>query len=78
MFDIRKNLSIALFRIKKLFWYFLRTWWNDNDKDNYLNEIDEKSRVFKLKTLVSFENSRINSQKNWFEMINENNLKKKL
>jgi hypothetical protein len=78
MFDTRKNLLIALFHIKKSFWYFFRTWWNDDNENDCLNEIDENSRVFKLRKFVSFENSKIKSRKNWFKIIDENNLKKKL
>jgi hypothetical protein len=78
MFDIRKNLSIALFRIKKSFWCFFRTWWNVDDENDCLNEIDDDSRAFKSKRFVSFEKSKMNFWKNWFEMIDENNLKEKL
>jgi hypothetical protein len=79
IFDIRKKLSIALSRIKKSFWCFLRTWWNDdieinidndwNDWNDCLNEFDENSRVFKSKRSVSFEESRMNFRKNWFKVI---------
>jgi hypothetical protein len=68
MFDTRKNLSIALFRIKKSFWYLLRTWWNDDENDG-LNEIDDDSRAFKSKKSVSLEKSKVNFRKNWFKMI---------
>ncbi len=78
MFNIRKNLLLVLFRIKKSFWYFFQTWWNDDNENDYLNEIDENSRAFKSKKSVSLYNSKIDFRKNWFEIINENNLKKKL
>jgi hypothetical protein len=78
MFDIRKNLLIALSRIKKSFWYFLRTWWNDDDENDYLNEIDDDSRILKSKRFISLEKSKMNFRKNWFEMTDENNLKEKL
>ncbi len=80
MFNIRKNFSIALSRIKKSFWYLLRTWWNDNDDDenDYLSEIDESSWAFKSKRSVSFEESKMNFRENWFAMIDENSLKKRL
>jgi hypothetical protein len=80
MFDTRKNFSIALFWIKKLFWYLLWTWWNDNDDDenDYLNKIDENLRVFKSKKSVSLEKSKVNFRKNWLEMIDENSLKEEL
>ncbi len=80
MFDIRKNLSIALFRIEKSFWYLLRTWRNDDDddEDDCLSEIDESSRASRSKRSVSLENSRIDFRKNWFEITDENSLKKKL
>jgi hypothetical protein len=78
IFDTRKNLSIALFRIKRSFWCLLRTWWNDdieididddwNDWSDYLSELDEDSRASKSKRSVSLEESRVNSRENWFEM----------
>jgi hypothetical protein len=77
MFDTRKNLLIALFRIKKSFWYLLQTWWNDDEND-CLSEIDDDSWVSKSKRSVSLEKSKMNFRKNWFKMIDENNLKKKL
>ncbi len=78
MFDIWKNLSIALFRIKKSFWYFFGTWWDDDDENDCLSEIDDDSRAFKSKRSVSLKKSRMNFRKNWLEMIDENNLKEKL
>ncbi len=65
MFNTRKNLSIALSRIKKSFWCFLRTWCDD-DENNEINwndcsnKIDENSRVFRSKRSVWLEESRMN------------------
>ncbi len=64
---------------------FFLTWCDDNENNeisenwnDYLNKIDESSRAFKSKRSVSLEKSRMNSWKNWFEMIDENNSKKEL
>jgi hypothetical protein len=78
MFDTRKNLSTALFRIKRSFWYLLRTWWNDDDENDCLSEIDDDLRASKSKRSVSLERSKVNFRKNWFEMTDENSLKEKL
>jgi hypothetical protein len=71
IFDIRKNLSIALFRIKKSFWCLLRTWCDDDEINeinenwnDYLSKIDENSRVFRSKRFLSLEKLKMNFRKN--------------
>ncbi len=85
MFDTWKNLTIALFWIRRSFWCLLQTWYDDSENneineiwDDYSNKIDKNSRIFKSKRFVLFEESRMNSWKNWFEIIDKNNLKKEL